>query len=154
MFDGAGLRVLTPEECFDRLATVRVGRLALSFRALPLILPVHFQLEADRIVIHTTSGTTLHQTTDGTVVAFEAEGPVGVAEPTWSVALHGLAVQGSAGAESDPVRIDVSTDRISGRELLGGVPPWAQSCERREAIGPDGNTSGVDFAVGAARTTR
>ncbi len=149
MFDGSGLRVLTPQECFDRLATVHVGRLALSFRALPLILPVHFDVDADRIVIHTTSGTTLHQTTDGTVVAFEAEGPSGAAEPTWSVGLHGLAVQAPAVDEFDPVRIDVNTDRITGRELVLGVRPWDRHSVRRAAISRDGDPADVAVAARA-----
>jgi hypothetical protein len=32
--DGVGLRVLTEAECLDRLATARLGRVALSWRAM------------------------------------------------------------------------------------------------------------------------
>jgi hypothetical protein len=63
--DTAGLRVLTRAECLHLLRTVNVGRVAVSHRALPMILPV----------------------------AFEADGPAGSTEPTWSVIVHGVAIQ-------------------------------------------------------------
>ena len=40
--DGAGVRVLARTECLALLATAEVGRIAVSARALPLILPVRF----------------------------------------------------------------------------------------------------------------
>ena len=90
--DGAGLRVLTRTECIQQLRTVAIGRVAVSHRALPMILPVRFHLSDDEtVVFYTQPGTTLHRTTDRTVVAFEAEGPSDASEPTWSVLVHGLA---------------------------------------------------------------
>jgi nitroimidazol reductase NimA-like FMN-containing flavoprotein (pyridoxamine 5'-phosphate oxidase superfamily) len=35
---------ISPEECWGLLATASVGRIALSVRALPVILPVHYYL--------------------------------------------------------------------------------------------------------------
>ena len=41
---------LSERECWELLATVSVGRLALSIRALPLILPVQYYLDGRRLV--------------------------------------------------------------------------------------------------------
>ena len=74
--DTAGLRVLTRAECLRLLRTVKVGRVALSHRALPMILPVHFCAQRRRT--HHDPNDTRHHlgtTTDRAVVAFEAEGP-------------------------------------------------------------------------------
>ena len=120
--------MLTRADCLGRLATVTVGRVGLSWRALPLILPVHFRLVDDAtLVLQARRGTTLHRATDGTVVAFEAEGPAGTPEPTWSVVVRGVATHGplpyaSIGQpESD--RIEIRVDDISGREMLDTSDP-------------------------------
>jgi hypothetical protein len=121
--DTAGLKVLTSGECLLLLRDVTVGRIALSHRALPLILPVRFRIEGDdRIAIATMPGSTLHRGTDGTVVAFEAEGPAGSAEPTWSVVAHGLATHAAVAgpAPADHADILITIARISGREVLAG----------------------------------
>ncbi len=127
--DTAGLRVLTRAECLHLLRTVKVGRVALSHRALPMILPVHFRIaDDDSIRIVTSPGNTLHRATDRAVVAFEAEGPAGAAEPTWSVIVHGVAthVEPSdrfvVGAQ---VGVAISGDQMSGREVLDVSVPMA-----------------------------
>ena len=61
--DGAGLRVLTREECLALLATAEVGRIGVSTRALPRIFPVCFAMDDDQIVISTQHGTTLDAST-------------------------------------------------------------------------------------------
>jgi uncharacterized protein len=120
--DAAGLRVLTRAECLRLLRDVGVGRVALSHRALPMILPVHFRLDADeRITITAVPGTTLHRGTDGTVVAFEAEGPAGAADPRWSVVVRGVASHRAPdGQRLDPGRaaIRITVDQVTGRAVL------------------------------------
>ena len=127
--DTAGLRVLTRAECLHLLRSVRVGRVAVSHRALPMILPVHFRVaDDDSIRIETTPGTTLHRATDHAVVAFEAEGPAGSAEPTWSVIVHGVATQPERMdrfAARGCVGIAISVDEVSGREVLDVADPMA-----------------------------
>jgi uncharacterized protein len=124
--DGAGLRVLTVAECMHRLASVNVGRVALSHRALPAILPVHFHLADDGIILQTREGTTLHRSTDGTVVAFEAEGPAGAADPEWSVVVHGLATHRAVPwADGAPVTIVIGVQAVTGREVLDAADPMA-----------------------------
>jgi uncharacterized protein len=122
--DTAGLRVLTPAECMHLLASVTIGRVALSHRALPMILSVQYALVEHGIVIHTTSGTTLDLATDDTVVAFEAEGPAGALEPAWSVVVHGRATTHDRPEcrlpASGSVRVVISADEVTGREVVGG----------------------------------
>lgn len=124
--DSAGLRVLTSTECLDRLGEVAVGRVALSHRALPMILPVHFRLDdAGRIMITTAPGSTLHHATAGTVVAFEADGPPGSAEPTWSVVLHGVATHAAPRPERrrpHPTDVLITIGQISGRAVVDATP--------------------------------
>jgi uncharacterized protein len=127
--DNAGLRVLTRAECLHLLRTVMVGRVAISHRALPMILPVHFQVaDDDSIRIQTAPGTTLHRATDGAVVAFEAEGPPGAVDPSWSVIVHGLATHlepTDRFTEGGLVGIAISVGEISGREVLDLTDPIA-----------------------------
>ena len=129
--DGAGLRVLTDAECMRRLASVSVGRVALSHRALPAILPVHFHLADDGIVLQTRTGTTLHRSTDSTVVAFEAEGPAGAADPEWSVVVHGLATHRSCPWADGSVTIVIGVEAVTGREVLEAADPMATATLRR-----------------------
>jgi hypothetical protein len=127
-FDTAGLRILTRAECLHRLTTVSVGRVALSWRAMPLILPVHFHLVDGTVVVSAACGTTLDRATDDTVVAFEAEGPAGAAEPAWSVVAHGMATHrdNSLLADRGPVRrIEIDVTEVTGRELLDPAGPMA-----------------------------
>lgn len=127
--DSAGLRVLTSTECLELLREVTIGRVALSHRALPLILPVHFRLDdAGRIRIAAAPGSTLHHATAGNVVAFEADGPAGSVEPTWSVVLHGVATHTEPGprlTEPHPTDVLITIGQISGRAVLDATPPPA-----------------------------
>jgi hypothetical protein len=125
--DGTGLRILTDAECYHRLASVRIGRVALSWRAMPMILPVHFQLRDNTLLMSTTPGTTLDRATDHTVVAFEAEGPRGSDDPQWSVVVHGLATHRPATLIGDDhvVGIEIDISSLSGREVLDPTSPMA-----------------------------
>lgn len=60
--DGAGSRVLTRDECLAFLASAEIGRIAISRRALPLIVPVRFVMDRDRIVIAPSLPTRLART--------------------------------------------------------------------------------------------
>ena len=125
--DNAGLRVLTRAECVNLLQTVTVGRVAVSHRALPMILPVHFRIDDDdRILLHAMAGTTLARGTDGAVVAFEAEGPPGAVEPSWSVIVHGIAAHDESGLrlrERGRIAIAIGIDEVSGRQVLDVSDP-------------------------------
>ena len=48
--DGIGLRCSTDEECYRHLETARLGRVGLSWRAMPLILPAHYEFRDHTVV--------------------------------------------------------------------------------------------------------
>jgi nitroimidazol reductase NimA-like FMN-containing flavoprotein (pyridoxamine 5'-phosphate oxidase superfamily) len=89
MADGAGLEVLDRAGCLGVLATGGIGRVAVNAAALPLILPVRFALDDERVVFCVGQGSTLDQATRDAVVGFEADGPD--LDADWSVSLVGVA---------------------------------------------------------------
>jgi hypothetical protein len=126
--DSIGLRILTEPECFALLGTTGIGRVGVSWRALPMILPVHFRLRDQTVVVHAVPGSTLDRASDGTVVAFEAEGPAGAAEPTWSVVAAGLATHHQPWPPVDHggvVRVEIDLQHLSGREAVDPTDPMA-----------------------------
>ena len=79
-----------PAECLRLLAGERLGRVAITVKALPVILPVRFALDRDEIVFRAPPGGVLAEATRHAVIAFEADG----SEPgggSWSVLATGLA---------------------------------------------------------------
>jgi uncharacterized protein len=84
-----GVRTLTTEECYRLLATVQLGRLALSRQALPVVLPVSSVLHDRRIVIQTTGGPILQAARSVPVVAFEADDIEPCTYAGWSVVVTG-----------------------------------------------------------------
>ena len=143
--DGAGLRVLTREECLALLATAEVGRIGVSTRALPRIFPVCFAMDDDQIVISTQHGTTLDASTRDTVVAFEADGPSSHSTVGWSVQSTGIARH-----VTDPIDLDrlaalalpswslksparfvtITTDQLSGRLAADTIVPFHHTRHR------------------------
>ncbi len=85
------LRELSRAECLAHLATVSVGRLGLSIRALPAILPVNFALHDEDVVLRTVPGTKLDAATAQAVVAFEADAHDPDGAWGWSVLVQGVA---------------------------------------------------------------
>lgn len=71
--DSAGLEVLDRAECLRLLATVSLGRIVFSQRALPAILPVRFVLAGARVLLRTAAEGALAAATRDSVVAFEAD---------------------------------------------------------------------------------
>ena len=81
---------LTANECFRLLQTAQVGRLALTQRALPVVIPVNFALEGQTIVIRTGPGSILSAAKPpGVVVAFEVDEVDPETYSGWSVLVTG-----------------------------------------------------------------
>jgi nitroimidazol reductase NimA-like FMN-containing flavoprotein (pyridoxamine 5'-phosphate oxidase superfamily) len=131
--DRAGLLVLDRRACLDLLATTGRGRIALTVSALPAILPVRFVLDDERIVVSAGVGSALDRGTDGSVVAFEADGIDEATQAEWSVGVVGVAnhitqaheVKRAValplsrwGVERPRQFIALSTEQISGRRSL------------------------------------
>jgi len=117
--DGADPQVLPEAECLRLLAGERLGRVAITVRALPVILPVRFALDGDEIVFRAPSGGVLAEATRHAVIAFEADG----SEPggsSWSVLATGLA------------RHLVERDA----QAVTSLPPWSSESDVFVALTP------------------
>ena len=88
----------TPEElipehrCWELLATVSVGRLALSVRALPVILPVQFYLDGHRLAICLEHHQFPERSLNDVIIAFAADAIDPVTRSGWSVQVQGRSV--------------------------------------------------------------
>jgi len=82
---------LNREDCLELLAHEPVGRVALTARALPVVLPVNFALLDGDIVWRSAQGTKLNAASAGFVVAFEVDCYETDRREGWSVMVQGLA---------------------------------------------------------------
>ena len=91
-------RSLPWDECLDRLRLGTVGRVAVTHRALPAIVPVNYVLSGSRVLFRTEPGGMLARACAGNVVAFEVDELDSSGRSGWSVLVIGLAelLDGSA----------------------------------------------------------
>ena len=82
---------LDPDTCLRLLSREPVGRVALTARALPVVLPVNFALLDGDIVWRSAQGTKLNAAAAGFVVAFEVDRLQPDRKEGWSVMVQGLA---------------------------------------------------------------
>lgn len=85
------LQEMSRAECLEHLASTSMGRLGVTIRALPAILPVNFRLHDDHVVLRSVPGSKLDAATAGTVVAFEADDHAPDGAWGWSVLVQGIA---------------------------------------------------------------
>ena len=64
---------LSERECWELLATVSVGPLALSVRALPVILPVQYYLDGRKLAVCLGHHALPERALDDTIIAFAAD---------------------------------------------------------------------------------
>ena len=95
--DGSALRHLSRDECLTLMASVPVGRIIYTRRALPAVELVNFALDQGDIVIRTDRGGKLAAATRAAVVAFEADQVDPAGQSGWSVTAIG-----PAGEVTDP----------------------------------------------------
>ena len=127
--DREGLEVLDRAECLRLLGGAAVGRIAGTFGALPVVLPLRYTLDGDSIVFETGPGTTLDVVTSGSVVAFEVDNLHERGHCSWTVMVTGVArpVADADEAERlcrllphdsaayDPQFLRISLELVSGR---------------------------------------
>ncbi|GIU85933.1 MAG: hypothetical protein KatS3mg009_0448 [Acidimicrobiia bacterium] len=94
------LEELGRDECLALLARHHLGRLAVVVGGRPLVFPVNYCLDGDRVVFRTDAGTKLHGALGGPV-AFEIDGVDGLYHGGWSVLVVGEAEEVADGAERD-----------------------------------------------------
>jgi nitroimidazol reductase NimA-like FMN-containing flavoprotein (pyridoxamine 5'-phosphate oxidase superfamily) len=105
----SALRELSRARCLDLLSTATVGRVGLSVRALPVILPVGFILAGERVIFRSAPGVKLDAARHRHVVAFEADGFEPHRDWGWSVL-----VQGMASEVQDPAELAAVHDLLAG----------------------------------------
>jgi Predicted flavin-nucleotide-binding protein len=111
-FDAHGLEILDRSQCLGLLASVPVGRVVFTDRALPAIQPVNFALDREDVIIRTPIGSKLGMAMRGAIVAFEADSFDSSYHTGWSVTLVGQA------------RLVDDSDEIAHLSLLP-LRPWA-----------------------------
>jgi nitroimidazol reductase NimA-like FMN-containing flavoprotein (pyridoxamine 5'-phosphate oxidase superfamily) len=79
------------DDCLGLLRDEAIGRVALTARALPVVLPVNFALLEGDIVWRSAQGTKLNDASTGFVVAFEVDHYEPDHKQGWSVMVQGLA---------------------------------------------------------------
>lgn len=89
--DSNGLEVLTEDQCFTLAATVPVGRIVFTDKALPAIWPASFVVEDDSIVVCVPRDSKLTNAADCAVVAFETDDFDPITRSGWSATFVGLA---------------------------------------------------------------
>ncbi|MYR06183.1 pyridoxamine 5'-phosphate oxidase family protein [Gordonia sp. SID5947] len=130
------VQVLTDDEAWELLATVELGRIAVSVNGQPDIFPVNFHAGEGRIVFRTGEGTKLSEIAVNENVAFEADDHTALRG--WSIVAKGAArvlvsTHDIAAADELPLRpwtptvkynyVVISVDEISGRRFLFGPEP-------------------------------
>jgi len=129
-FDRNDLEVLDRHECLRLLAGHSVGRVGLSKGALPVILPVNFYLDGERVLVRTGFGTKLAAAMRNAVVCLEVDEIDPVYHAGWSVLVTGTARE-LVGEEAEramalPLRpwsghgdhvIAIDIELVSGRRL-------------------------------------
>lgn len=89
--DSSGLEVLDRDECVRLLATATLGRVGITVGALPVVVPIDFQLIDDQVVFRVGVGTKLDAAIHNSVIAFEADEAAPPGGGAWSVSITGMA---------------------------------------------------------------
>ena len=95
------LEVLTDEESRALLAAGRVGRVAVTADALPVIAPVNYVVDGSSIVFRTRHDGMLARACDDAVIAFETDEIAADGSGGWSVNVVGIA---SLVSDSEQIR--------------------------------------------------
>ena len=133
--------VLTRDECLHHLASGSVGRVSISSRALPSVLPVRYRVVGDRVLFWADPHDHPAAIADNTVIGFQADQIDAVTHEGWSVMVVGLAShvtapESVAALEDGPPRgwaaasgplVAVSLELVEGRRLSNLDPPGVGS---------------------------
>jgi uncharacterized protein len=97
--DGSALEQLPREECLRLMASVSVGRIIYTRRALPAVELVNFALDHGDIIIRTDSGGNLAVAIQHSVVAFEVDRLDADQRAGWSITAIGQSREVTDSAE-------------------------------------------------------
>ena len=131
--DRNGLEILGHDVCQQLLASELLGRIGVTVNALPVVLPVNYQLFDGQLIIQTERETRLADATHNTVVAFEVDNVDAHGSGGWSVAITGIANEVTDPDIIDQLRrlpftrwvrnetdryVSISFDLMSGRRIV------------------------------------
>ncbi|MGO9872210.1 MAG: pyridoxamine 5'-phosphate oxidase family protein [Acidimicrobiia bacterium] len=91
--DRNDLEILHRDECRRLIGTQVLGRIGVTVDALPVVLPVNYQLFDGELLIQTERESRLADATHNTVVAFEVDHVEVDGQGSWSVAITGIATE-------------------------------------------------------------
>jgi nitroimidazol reductase NimA-like FMN-containing flavoprotein (pyridoxamine 5'-phosphate oxidase superfamily) len=86
------LEILGRDECLALLRSQHIGRLGVIFGGAPMVLPVNFAMDGERVVFLTSRGTKMHGAL-GHEVAFEIDDADPLYHSGWSVVVTGTATE-------------------------------------------------------------
>ncbi|MFW5469705.1 pyridoxamine 5'-phosphate oxidase family protein [Knoellia sp. CPCC 206435] len=133
--DHSGLRVMSTEECMERLSRAGLGRLGFVLAGEVTVLPVHHLVHGMELYFRTSGGSKIEAAADHSAVGFEIDDYDRATVTGWSVSVSGTAslvddeqlaeelaglddAPWPGGDPSDSVWVRIRPDQISGRELL------------------------------------
>jgi nitroimidazol reductase NimA-like FMN-containing flavoprotein (pyridoxamine 5'-phosphate oxidase superfamily) len=115
---------LSKRQCWDLLAVASVGRLALSVRALPVIVPVQYYLDGHRLAVCLGHRELPERSLDETVIAFAADSIDPVTKSGWwvqvqgrSVILRGLRIATDCGWPAAAQIVEIEPRTIIGQRM-------------------------------------
>jgi uncharacterized protein len=125
--DSNGSEILSRAESLALLASRSVGRVALSRRALPLILPVTYEMVGEDVVFAATPGLDAAIVTEQDVIAFEVDDIAPETRHGWVVLIVGMIRQiegddpgrGAAAAADRSPRAEATLVRLPTEHLSG-----------------------------------
>lgn len=118
------MQVLSTEECLALLDSVRLGRIALTDHALPIILPLVFARIDDRLLFKVGPGAVSRAAQLGHVVCFEADSFGDAHDQAWSVTAIGR-----LSIVTDPTMLQ-RVDQVD-------LAPWSAACSTVASLVPE-----------------
>ena len=115
---------LSEPECWELLVTASVGRLALSVRALPVIVPVQYYLDGRRLAVCLGHRELPERSLDQTIIAFAADSIDPVTRSGWwvqvqgrSLVPRGLRITTDCGWPTAAQVVEIEPGTISGHRM-------------------------------------
>ena len=116
IFGTTAVRTLDRSECLSLLASSDRGRVALSNRALPTIVPVSFRLVDEEVVIDVCDGILADAAAAGCIVCLQTDHFEALTVPTWTVSVTGpLTIR--EWPASGPISATLDTAAVAGCAL-------------------------------------
>jgi nitroimidazol reductase NimA-like FMN-containing flavoprotein (pyridoxamine 5'-phosphate oxidase superfamily) len=142
--DRHGTEVLATATCLELLRTRRVGRLGLSMGALPVVHPVNFAVDGDRVFIRTGVGSKLSAALRSAVVCLEVDDIDDDGTTGWSVLVTGRAEE-LVGAEAEQAADALGDGSSWAGDHYVGIHIELVSGRRRDAVSPVAPPSAPSF---------